>query len=115
MSLNKVQIIGNLGTDPRINYKPNGECVANFPIATSEKWISNQTGQKMEHTEWHQVAAFHELAEICCKYLKKGALIYCEGKLRTNKYIDRNNIEKFSTKIVIDSMQILGKKGDERE
>ncbi len=107
-SLNKVLLIGNLGSDPVTRYAPNGDCVTNFSIATGEKWVDKQTGEKHEKTEWHYITAFRKLAEICGQYLKKGSSIYCEGKLNTQKYTDKDGIEKYATKIIIDSMQMLG-------
>lgn len=107
-SLNKVLLIGNLGSDPVTRYAPNGDCVTNFSIATSEKWVDKQSGEKNEKTEWHNITAFRKTAEICNKYLRKGSSIYCEGKLNTQKYTDKDGIEKYATKIIIDSMQMLG-------
>ncbi len=112
-SLNKVQLIGRLGKDVDTRYMPNGECVANFSVATSEKWKDKQTGESKEQTEWHNVVAFRKTAEVCAQYLKKGMLIYCEGKLKTEKYTDKHGIEKYTTKIVIEVMQMLTpKNGD---
>ncbi len=112
-SLNKVQLIGRLGKDVDTRYMPSGECVANFSIATSEKWKDKQTGEQKEQTEWHNVVAFKKTAEVCAQYLKKGMLIYCEGKLKTEKYTDKQGIEKYTTKIVIDEMQMLTPKNGE--
>lgn len=107
-SLNKVILIGNLGRDPETRYMSNGDCITSFSIATSEKWIDKQTSEKREQTEWHNITAFRKLGEICAKYLKKGSSIYCEGKLNTQKYVDKDGLEKYVTKIIIDSMQMLG-------
>lgn len=107
-SLNKVLLIGYLGRDPETRYMPNGECVTNFSMATSEKWLDKQSGEKREKTEWHNITAFRKLGEICSQYLKKGSAIYCEGKLQTQKYTDKDGIEKYTTRILIDSMQMLG-------
>jgi single-strand DNA-binding protein len=107
-SVNKVILIGNLGRDPETRYMQNGDCVTNFSIATSEKWIDKQSGEKNEKTEWHNIVAFRKLGEICGQYLKKGSSIYCEGKLNTQKYTGKDGIEKYQTKITIDSMQMLG-------
>ena len=107
-SLNKVLLIGNLGGDPITRYAANGDCITNFSIATTRKWVNKQTNEKHEKTEWHYCCAFRKLAEICGKYLKKGSSIYCEGELQTQKYTDKDGIEKYATKIIIDSMQMLG-------
>lgn len=114
-SLNKVLLIGNLGSDPVTRYASNGECVTNFSIATSEKWVDKQSGEKNEKTEWHNITAFRKLGEICGQYLKKGSSIYCEGKLQTQKYTDKDGVEKYATKIIIDSMQMLGGRPDEEQ
>jgi single-strand DNA-binding protein len=113
-SLNKVQLIGNLGCDPETSYMPNRECVTRFSLATSEKWIDKQSGEKKEKTEWHNITAFRKVAEICGQYLKKGSSIYCEGKLQTQKYTDKDGIEKYATKIIIDAMQMLGGRSDDQ-
>lgn len=114
-SLNKVLLIGNLGRDPETRYLPNGDCVTNFSIATTDKWIDKQSGEKNEKTEWHNVTAYRKLGETCGKYLKKGSSIYCEGKLQTSKYTDKDGVEKPQTKIIIDSMQMLGSRSTDQD
>ncbi len=84
--LNQAQIIGNLGKDPEIRYMPNGNAVASFSIATTEKWKDKNTGEAKEQTEWHRISAFDKLAEIIGQYVKKGSLIYICGKIKTRKY-----------------------------
>lgn len=113
-SLNKVHLIGNLGRDPETRYTPSGDCITTFSMATTEKWVNKQTGEKHEKTEWHTITAFNGLAEICAKFLRKGSSVYCEGKLQTHKYTDKDGIEKYHTKIIIDSMQILGNRPTEQ-
>lgn len=98
-SLNKVQIIGNLGEDPRINQTSNGQ-VANFSVATGEEWKDKQ-GNKHERTEWHRVVIFGKLAEITGTYLKKGSKVYLEGKLQTEKWTDKQGVDRWTTKIVL--------------
>ena len=105
--VNRAIIIGRLGQDPEVRYMPNGNAVANFTVATSEQW-KDQQGQKQEKTEWHRVTMFGKLAEICGEYLKKGSQVYIEGKLQTRKWTDKSNIERYTTEIVADRMQMLG-------
>jgi single-strand DNA-binding protein len=107
-SLNKVQIIGNLGKDPELRFMPNGEAVCNFSVATTESWKDKSTGEKKEHTEWHRITTYRKLAEIVGQYLKKGSSVYLEGKLVTRKYTDKDGVERYTTEIVADSMQMLG-------
>ena len=107
-SLNKVQLIGNLGRDPETRFLPSGEAVANLAIATTDKWTDKQSGEKREATEWHKVSFFGKLAEIAGQYLVKGSSIYIEGSLHTRKYTDKDGVEKYSTEIKGQSMQMLG-------
>ena len=109
-SLNKVQIIGNLGRDPEIRTFPSGDQVANVTIATTEKWKDKQSGEQKEHTEWHRVTFNGRLAEIVGQYLKKGSSVYVEGSLRTRKWTDQAGVEKYATEIRADQMQMLGGK-----
>jgi len=107
MSLNKVQLIGNLGNDPELKFTPNGNAVANVSVATSSKWKDKNTGAMNEHTEWHRVVFFGKLAEIVNQYLKKGSKIYVEGSLRTNKWQDKDGKDRATTEIVASEMQML--------
>ena len=107
-SVNKVILVGNLGKDPEVRYTANGDAVATLAIATSEAWTDKQSGQKQEHTEWHRVVFFGRLAEVCNQYLKKGSSIYVEGNLRTRKWTDQNNVERYTTEVRGDRMQMLG-------
>lgn len=101
-SLNKVLLIGRLGNDPEIKQMQNGKSVARLSVATSESWKDKITGEKKEKTEWHRVVIFNEgLVSVVQKYLKKGAQVYIEGQLNTNKYTDSNGQEKYSTQIVL--------------
>ena len=110
--VNKVILIGNLGQDPEIKYMQNGKAVANFSIATSESW-KDQSGQKQERTEWHRLVAYDKLAEIIGEYVKKGSKIYVEGKLQTRKWQDQSGADKYTTEVIINTMQMLdGKKQD---
>ncbi len=107
-SVNKVIIVGNLGRDPETRYMPSGDALTNIAVATTDKWKDKATGEQKEATEWHRIAFFGKLAEIAGQYLKKGSQVYVEGKLRTRKYTDKDGVEKYSTEIVADTMQMLG-------
>ena len=106
--VNRVIIIGNLGADPEVSQFQNGGSVATIAVATSEKYQNKQTGEWVENTEWHRVKAFGKLAEIIAQYVRKGTPIYIEGKLKTDKYTDKNGIERYATNIIADQMQMLG-------
>lgn len=107
MSVNKVILVGNLGKDPELKYTPSGAAVANFSIATTERY-KDRDGDKQEKTEWHNIVVWRQLAEICGKYLHKGKQVYVEGKLQTRSYDDRDGNKKYITEIVADQMQMLG-------
>jgi single-strand DNA-binding protein len=107
-SLNKVQIIGNLGRDPETRYMPSGDAMTTIAVATTETWKDKQTGEKKEATEWHRITFFGKLAEIAGQYLKKGSQVYVEGSLRTRKYTDKDGVEKYATDIRADEMKMLG-------
>jgi len=109
-SVNKVIIVGNLGKDPEKRDFSNGGSVTNISVATMDRYKDKQSGELKETTEWHRVAFFGKLAEIAAQYLRKGSQVYIEGKLKTRKYADANGIEKFSTEIVAETMQMLGNK-----
>lgn len=112
-SINKVIIVGNCGKDPEVRQLPSGDSVANISVATTDRYKDKQSGEMKETTEWHRVAFFGKLADIVAKYLKKGSQVYIEGKLKTRKFADANGVEKYSTEIVADVMQMLGgKSGD---
>jgi single-strand DNA-binding protein len=106
-SVNKVILLGNLGRDPETRYTTGGDAVTNLRIATTETW-KDKSGEKQERTEWHTVVLFGRQAEIAGEYLKKGRSVYIEGRLQTRKYTDKEGVEKYSTEIVGDRMQLLG-------
>ena len=108
-TLNKVQLIGRLGKDPELRYTPAGVAVATMTIATNESY-KDKDGKMIESTDWHRVIAWRKLAEICGQYLRKGSLVYFEGKLKTRSYEDRDGVKKYVTEIVADNMQMLGGK-----
>jgi single-strand DNA-binding protein len=106
-SVNKVILIGNLGRDPETRYTTGGDAVTNLRIATTEQW-KDKAGEKQEKTEWHTVVLFGRQAEVAGEYLKKGRSVYIEGRLQTRKFTDKEGVEKYSTEVVGDRMQLLG-------
>lgn len=106
--LNKVQLIGRLGKDPDVRYTTDGDAIASVTLATSESW-KGKDGKKQEKTEWHNLVFFGRLAEVVGEYLKKGSLIYAEGKITTEKY-DKDGEDRYITKIVAHEMKMLGAK-----
>lgn len=106
--VNKVILVGTLGKDPETRYTSAGAAICNFSMATNESWKDKNTGEKQERTEWHRVKAFGQLAEICGKYLKKGRQVYIEGSIRTDKYTDKQGVERYATDIIAATMQMLG-------
>jgi len=111
-SVNKVIIVGNLGRDPEMRTFPSGDQVANVTVATTDKWKDKQSGEMREATEWHRVVFNGRLAEIAGQYLRKGSQVYVEGSLRTRKWTDQAGVEKYSTEIRADSLQMLGGRSD---
>lgn len=109
--VNKVILIGNLGSDPEVRYTPSGSAVANITLATSESWRDKQSGELQERTEWHRVVFFNRLAEIVGEYLRKGSKVYVEGALRTRKWQDKAGLERYTTEIVAAEMHMLDRKG----
>jgi len=107
-SINKVIVVGNLGKDPETRYAPSGDAITNITVATTDTWKDKATGEKKEATEWHRVAFFGKLAEIAGQYLKKGSQVYIEGKLRTRKWQDKDGLDRYTTEIIADVMQMLG-------
>ena len=107
-SVNKVILIGNLGRDPEVRYTASGAAICNVTIATSRQWKDKTSGERQEETEWHRVVFYDRLAEIAGEYLKKGRPVYVEGRLKTRKWTDKDCVEKYTTEIVADQMQLLG-------
>jgi single-strand DNA-binding protein len=105
--VNKVILIGNLGSDPEVRYMPSGDAIANVNIATSDSWKDKQTGENQERTEWHRVVFFKRLAEIAGEYLRKGSKVYIEGRLQTRKWQGQDGQERYTTEIVASDMQML--------
>lgn len=109
--INKVILVGNLGADPEVRYTANNAAITTIKVATSESWKDKQTGEMQERTEWHRVKFFGRLAEIAGEYLKKGRQVYIEGSLRTDKYTDKEGVERYTTDIIANEMQMLGGTG----
>ncbi len=109
--VNKVILVGTLGKDPEIRYTQSGTAVTEVSIATNESW-KDKNGEKQERTEWHRITFWGKLAEIAGEYLKKGAQVYVEGSLRTEKYTDKQGVEKYVTKVAANEMQMLGGRRD---
>jgi len=110
--INKVIIVGNIGQEPETRTFPDGGSITNISVATSESWKDKQTGQQQDRTEWHRVVFRGKLAEIAAQYLKKGSKVYVEGSLRTRKWTDKQGVEKYTTEIVSNEMQMLDSKGE---
>ena len=107
-SVNKVIIVSNLGRDPEVRYMPSGDAVTNIAVATTDRYKDKQSGEQKEITEWHRIVFFNRLAEVAGEYLKKGSAVYVEGRLATRKWTDKDGVERYTTEIKGDSMQMLG-------
>ncbi|MEO6461560.1 MAG: single-stranded DNA-binding protein [Candidatus Eisenbacteria bacterium] len=111
MSVNKVILIGNLGKKPELRYTPGGQAVANFNIATNERWGGKDGQPAQERTEWHRIVTFGRTAENCGQYLDKGRSVYVEGRLQTREWTDKEGQKRYTTEIVALTVQFLGGKG----
>ncbi len=111
--VNKVILIGNLGSDPELRQTPSGTSVATFTLATNETW-NDKEGQKQERTEWHRIVAWGRLAEICGQYLHKGRQVYIEGRLTTRSWEDKQGAQRKTTEVVAQNMQMLGSRGSDQ-
>jgi len=111
-SVNKQIIVGNLGADPEVRYTNDGTCITTFNVATSEVW-TNKNGEKQEETEWHKVVVFRKLAEICGEYLRKGSKVYVEGPTKTDKWEDKDGVERTSKKVKAREVKFLSSKNGE--
>ena len=110
-SLNKVILIGNLGQDPEARFTPKGTAVTNLSVATNESW-KDQSGEMQDRTEWHKVVMYGRMAETASEYMKKGQMVYVEGRLHTREWEDQNQIKRRTTEISCDNFTMLGKRGD---
>jgi len=111
MSVNKAILVGFVGNDPEVKYLDSGTPVANFRLATSENY-TNKAGEKVTQTEWHNIVLWRSVAEVAEKYVRKGTQVYIEGRIRTRSWDDRDGNKRYTTEIVADTLQLLGKKGD---
>ena len=112
--INKVIILGNVAKDPEVRYSGAGKAIANVSVATSSEWTDKASGEKKKEVEFHRVKAFGRLGEIMGEYLRKGSQVYIEGSLRTDKYTDKQGVERYSTDIIANEMQLLGGKPEAR-
>ena len=110
--INKAVIVGTLGMDPEIRYAQNGNAVVNVSVATNESWKDRETGEAQQRTEWHRIVMFGKLGEIASQYLKKGEQAYFEGRIRTNKWQDDSGNDRYTTQIIVNEMQMLGRRVD---
>lgn len=110
-SLNKVQLIGHLGADPESRFTTSGSAVTNFTLATNESWRADD-GETKEKTEWHRVVVFGKRAETVAEYMKKGQLVYVEGRLQTRSWEDKDKVKRYTTEILCDNFTMLGRKGE---
>ena len=114
-SVNKVILIGNLGRDPEIRYAASGSAICNVTLATSRQWKDRNTGERQEETEWHRVVFYDRLAEVVGEYLKKGSPMYVEGRMKTRKWQDRDGMDRYTTEIIGESMQMLGSRNGSQQ
>ncbi len=112
--INKAILVGNLGRDPEIRYTPSGTAVANFTIATSERWKDKNSGEMQERTEWHRIVAWGKLGEICGEYLAKGRQVYIEGRIQTRSW-EKDGVTRYTTEIVATEMKMLGGRGGDNQ
>jgi single-strand DNA-binding protein len=110
--INKAVIVGTLGRDPEIRYSSNGKAVVNISVATNEAWKDRETGEAQERTEWHRIVIFGKLGEIASQYLKKGEQAYFEGRIKTSKWQDQSGNDRYTTEIVANEMQMLGRRSE---
>lgn len=111
-SLNKVLLIGHLGADPESRFTTSGSAVTNFNLATNESWRSTE-GDKKEKTEWHRVVLFGKMAETAAEYMKKGQLVFVEGRLQTRSWEDKDKVKRYTTEILCDTFTMLGRKNED--
>ncbi|MDY9918043.1 single-strand binding protein [Porphyromonadaceae bacterium NLAE-zl-C104] len=116
MSVNKVILVGNVGRDPEMKYFDNDVAKANFSLATSERGYTTSGGTQVpERTEWHNIVCWRGLAQVAEKFVKKGTLVYVEGKIRSRSYDDQNGVKRYITEIVADNLELLGRRGGSDE
>ena len=111
-SVNKAILVGNLGRDPEVRYTASGTAVANFTLATTDRWNDAQSGEKKERTEWHRIVVWGKQAEIAGEYLRKGRQVYVEGSLQTREWTDREGNKRYTTEVKCQRFQMLGSRDD---
>ena len=111
MSLNKVMLIGNVGTDPEVRYLDGNTKVATFRLATTERY-KDRRGETRENTEWHSIVAWRQSADVAERFIRKGTQLYIEGRLRTRTWTDQQGVQHARTEVTVDNLQLLGRKGD---
>lgn len=114
-TLNKVMLIGHLGSDVKLHYFDGGNCIGTFPLATNETYINKQTNERITNTEWHNIVVRNKAAEICEKYLSKGDKVYIEGRIKTRKWQDENGMDRYSTEIQCTDFTFLTPKNEAGE
>lgn len=110
--VNKVILVGNVGMEPEVRTTENGVKVARLRLATTERFFDRQTNETREHTEWHTITLWRGLADVVDRYVHKGSQLYVEGRLRTRDWVDKDNNKRFTTEILADSMNLLGRRAD---
>ena len=110
--INKVILVGNVGLDPEVRTTESGVKVARLRLATSERYVDKQSGERKELTEWHTITLWRGLADIVDRYVRKGSQLYIEGRLRTREWVDKDQVKRYTTEILADNMQLLGSKSD---
>ena len=108
-SVNKVILVGNLGQDPESRFTPQGTAVTNLSVATNETW-KNQNGESQDKTEWHRIVMYGKMAETAAEYMKKGQMVYVEGRLETNEWEDQNQVKRKTTQVRCDNFTMLGRR-----
>ena len=114
-TINKVILIGHLGDDVKMHYFDGGGCVGRFPLATNESYTNKSSGEKVTQTQWHNIVVKNKAAEIFEKYIKKGDKIYIEGKLKTRKWVDSDQKDRYSTEVIVNEFTFLSSKTSERD
>jgi single-strand DNA-binding protein len=111
-SVNKVILVGNLGRDPEVRYTQSGTPVANFTMATTDRWSDQASGERKERTEWHRIVVWGKQAEIAGEYLRKGRQVYVEGSLQTREWTDRDGNKRYTTEVKAQLFQMLGRRSE---
>ena len=113
--INKVILVGNVGADPEVRTTESGVKVARVRLATTERLYNRQTNESTDHTEWHSITLWRNLADVVDKYVRKGSQIYIEGRLRTREWMDKDNNKRYTTEIMADELKLLGRRSDNQQ